>query len=46
MTSYAVEITVDISDLTTQHEADDIRTAIEDAVAAWKPTVTATVREY
>jgi len=46
MTSYAVEFTVDVSDLASEDEADEIREAIESAVAQWKPTVTATVREY
>jgi hypothetical protein len=45
-TRYATEITVDISDLATEDEADEIRARIEDAIAAWKPTITADVREY
>lgn len=45
-TRYATEITVDISDLNTESEADEVRAVIEDALAAWKPTVTATTREY
>lgn len=43
---YAVEITVDISDLATEDEADDIRDLIEAAIGHYKPTVTADVREY
>lgn len=44
--SYATEITVDVCDLATEDEADEVRAAIEDALAAWKPTVTATIREH
>ncbi|MGW0837115.1 hypothetical protein [Streptomyces prunicolor] len=44
--SYAIEINVDVCDLATEDEADEVRAVIEDALAAWKPTVTATVREY
>jgi len=43
---YAADITVDISDLATEDEADEIREAIESAIAQWKPTVSVTVREY
>lgn len=43
---YATEITVDVSDLNTEAECDEVRAVIESAVAAWKPTVTASVREY
>jgi hypothetical protein len=43
---HAVEITVDICDLATESEADEIREAIESAIAQWKPTVNVTVREY
>lgn len=47
MTSrYATEITVDISDLATADEADEIRARIEDAIAEWMPTVTVATREY
>ncbi|WP_179382067.1 hypothetical protein [Streptomyces sp. SA15] len=46
MTRIAIEITVDISDLATEDEADEIRARIEEATAEWKPTVTATTREY
>lgn len=45
-TRYATEITVDVSDLNTEAECDEVRAVIEDAIAQWKPTVTATVREY
>jgi hypothetical protein len=45
-TRYAIEITVDICDLETEGEFDEIRDRIEDALGAWKPTVTATTREY
>lgn len=45
-THYAADITIDISDLTTADEADDIRDRIESALAEWKPTVTVTTREY
>jgi hypothetical protein len=43
---HAAEITVDISDLTTPDEIDEIRDRIEDALAAWTPTITVTPREY
>lgn len=43
---YAADITVDISDLATADEADEIRARIEDALAEWKPTVSVDVREY
>lgn len=43
---YATEITVDVSDLNTESECDEVRAVIEDALAAWKPTVSVTVREY
>ena len=43
---YAADITVDISDLATEDEADEIREAIESAIVQWKPTVNVTVREY
>jgi len=46
MTRIAIEITIDISDLTTTDEADEIRNLIEDAVSGWKPTITVTSREY
>lgn len=45
-TRYAAEITVDISDLTTESEADEIRDLIEAAIGHYKPTITATTREY
>lgn len=45
-TRYAAEITVDISDLATDDEADEIRDLIEAAIGHYKPTVTATTREY
>lgn len=45
-TRYATEITVDISDLTTQDEADEIRDLIEAAIGHYKPTITATTREH
>jgi hypothetical protein len=45
-TRYAVEITADICNLTTEDEIDEIKTRIEDAIAAWNPTITATTREY
>jgi divalent metal cation (Fe/Co/Zn/Cd) transporter len=45
-TRYAIEISVDISDLATADEADEIRDRIESALAEWKPTVTVDVREY
>lgn len=44
--TYAASISVDISDLATQDEADEIRHLIESALAEWKPTVTVDVREY
>ena len=43
---YAAEITVDVSDLNTEAECDEVRAVIEDALAAWKPTVTADIRTY
>ena len=45
-TRYAVQITVDISDLATEDEANEIRARIEDAAAEWKPTITADLRDY
>jgi hypothetical protein len=45
-TRYAADISIDISDLATEDEADDIRDRIEAALAEWKPTVTVTTREY
>lgn len=45
-TRYAAEITVDISDLATADEADEIRARIEGAIAEWKPAVSVDVREY
>lgn len=45
-TRYATEITVDISDLATEDEADEIRDLIEAAIGHYKPTITATTREY
>lgn len=45
-TRYAVEFTVDISDIDFEGDIDEITDRIEEAVAAWKPTVTHTVREY
>lgn len=45
-TRYAIDITVDISDLATADEAEEIRARIEDALAEWKPTVSVDVREY
>lgn len=45
-TRYAADIHIDISDLTTEDEADDIRDRIESVLAEWKPTVTVTTREY
>lgn len=44
--TYATEITVDISDLATEDEIEDITDRIRSVLAEWKPTVTATVREY
>lgn len=43
---HAVEITVDIADIVFEGDIDEILDLIEDAVAAWKPAVTHTVREY
>ncbi|MFJ2259503.1 hypothetical protein ACIOKD_14375 [Streptomyces sp. NPDC087844] len=43
---HAVTIEIDICDLETSGEIDEIRDRIEDAVAAWKPTVTVTPRDY
>lgn len=46
MTRYAADISIDISDLATEDEADEIRDRIESALAEWKPTVTVVTREY
>lgn len=46
MTLFAASITVDVSDLATADEVDEIREAIESAIAQWKPTVSVDVREY
>ncbi|WP_158838982.1 hypothetical protein [Streptomyces sp. NRRL S-1022] len=43
---YAVDLTVDICDLATEEEADEIRYLIEAAIGHYKPTITATTREY
>jgi hypothetical protein len=43
---HAAEITVDICNLATPDEIDEIRDRIEDALAAWTPTITVTTREY
>jgi len=43
---YAADIHIDISDLATADEADEIRDRIESALAEWKPTVSVDVREY
>lgn len=43
---YAAEYTVDISDLTTEDEADEIRDLIEAAIGHYKPTIRVDVREY
>lgn len=45
-TRYAADITVDVCDLATAEEADEIRDLIEAAVGHYRPTVTVTVREY
>ncbi|MES9522417.1 hypothetical protein [Streptomyces capoamus] len=44
-TRLAVEITIDISDLT-QDDIDQIQQRIEDATGPWKPLITITPREY
>jgi hypothetical protein len=46
MTRYAAEITVDVSDLATEDEVDEIRDLIEAAIGHYKPTIAATVRDY
>ena len=46
MTRYAVDITVDICDLATEDEANEVRDLIEAAIGHYKPTITATVRDY
>jgi hypothetical protein len=43
---YAVDITVDICDLTTEDEIDEVRALIEAAIGHYQPTITATAREY
>lgn len=43
---YAAELTVDIANLTSPEEVDEIQHLIESALATYKPTVTVTVREY
>jgi hypothetical protein len=43
---HAIEITVDVSDLNTASECDEVLAVIEDALAGWKPTITTTTREY
>jgi len=45
-TRIAADINIDICDLATEDEADEIRARIEDALAEWKPTITVTTREY
>lgn len=43
---FAASFTVDVCDLATAEEADEVREAIESAIAGWKPTVSVDVREY
>lgn len=43
---HAVEITVDIADIKFEGDVDEILDLIADALAAWEPTITHTVREY
>lgn len=45
-TRYAADITVDISDLTTEDEATKICDLIEAAIGHYRPTITVTSREY
>ncbi len=42
----AVEFTVDITDIDFEGDIDEISDRIEEALAAWKPMITHTVREY
>ncbi|NUO42377.1 MAG: hypothetical protein HOV82_10095 [Streptomyces sp.] len=44
--SYAIEITVDISDLATEDEAHEIHALIEAAIGGWKPTISLDIREH
>lgn len=46
MTLFAASITVDVCDLATAEEAEEVRAAIESAIDGWKPTVSVDVREY
>ena len=46
MTRYAADFTVDISDLATEGEIDEIRDRIESVLAEYRPTVTVVTREY
>lgn len=45
-TRYAADITVDVYDLATADEAEEIRDLIEAAIGHYKPTVTVSVRQY
>ena len=45
-TRHAIEITIDVCDLNTESECDEVRDVIENALAGWKPTIVATTREY
>jgi hypothetical protein len=45
-TRIALDLSVSICDLATDDEAEEIQARIEEAIGSWKPTITATVREY
>lgn len=42
---FAVEFTVDVCDLI-EDEIDELHERIQEAIHAWKPFITRTVREY
>lgn len=42
---FAASITVDVSDLATAEEADEVRDLVEAAIGHYKPTVSVDVRE-
>jgi hypothetical protein len=44
--AYAAEFTVDVTGIAFEGDLDEITDIIESALAAWKPSVTVTVREY
>lgn len=42
----AADIHIDLCDITTQDEVDEIRDLIEAAIGHYRPTITVSTREY